>query len=425
MIKQLTGYEILDSRGRPTVKAKCVLSDGTSASASVPSGASTGKAEALELRDGDKTRFNGLGCRKAVANINDHINPVLAGKEFSRQEELDNVLIALDGTKNKENLGANAILACSLAFARAQALKKGIPLYRYFGEIIGNAVFRLPVPTVNLFSGGKHAGGQVPVQDLLVVPVSADTMGESLEQVHAVYRCASEWIGEKYGMRALKADEGGLAPSFRKMEEMFEDAIKSIENAGLVPGKDVALALDVASSHFYTEGIYDLGKEKKDSAGMIGLLKSWVGAYPILSVEDGLAENDWVFWPDMKRTLQDSCLVLGDDLLCTQVERIRKAVDMDAANALLLKVNQCGSLTEAAAAYRLARQAGWQVTVSARSGETEDDWLADLAIGWGGNQIKIGSLAQSDRTAKYNRMLELEQEDHLPLRKWIYPAGFR
>ncbi len=422
MIKELTGFEILDSRGRPTVKARCVLSDGSIGSASVPSGASTGKAEALELRDGDTKRFGGLGCRKAVANINHEINPALKGKEFSSQKDFDQALITLDGTPDKSRLGANAILACSLAFARASAVKKSMALYEYFGELLETQQFLLPMPTVNLFSGGKHAGGQVPVQDLLLVPVSASTMDEALERIHAVYVSASNLIHQKYGMRALKADEGGLAPSFRNIENMFEDAIASIEKTGLIPGKDMALALDVASSHFYRDGSYDLGTEVKSSREMIKLIEAWVNDYPILSVEDGLAENDWEYWPELKSALQSKCLVLGDDLLCTRVSRIQKAIDTGAANALLLKVNQCGSITEAADAYRLARGAGWQVTVSARSGETEDDWLADLAIGWGGNQIKIGSVAQSDRMAKYNRMLELEQDKKLPLRSWIYPA---
>ena len=424
MIKQLIGFEILDSRGRPTVKAKCILSDGIVGNASVPSGASTGKAEALELRDGDRNRYRGLGCRKAVANINGPIHHSLEGKEFSNQLAFDKALIELDGTKSKSVLGANAILACSLAFARAQAKRKAIELYEYFGEIIGNNEFQLPRPTVNLFSGGKHAGGQIPVQDLLLVPISATTMDDAIEQVHSVYLCASELIQKKYGMRALKADEGGLAPSFRNMEEMFEDAMLSIENAGLAPGKDMALALDVASSHFYKEGKYNLGHEIIDSVGMIGQIASWVDAYPILSVEDGLEENDWKFWPQLKNALQYKCLVLGDDLLCTQVDRIRRAIEEDAANALLLKVNQCGSISEAAEAYLAAKSAGWQVTISARSGETEDDWLADLAIGWSGNQIKIGSVAQSDRLAKYNRMLELEQSEQLKLRDWIFaPKG--
>lgn len=421
VVKQLIGFEILDSRGRPTVKAKCILDDGTTASASVPSGASTGKAEAVELRDGDTKRFGGLGCRKAVANINDTINTAMSGKNFDTQKDFDDALKILDGTPDKSNLGANAILACSLAFARACAKQKGVPLYRYFGEIVANDDFWLPVPTINLFSGGKHAGGQVPVQDLLIVPVSADTMDEALKNVYAVYQSASALIREKYGTRALKADEGGLAPPFRSIEDMFEDAIKSIERAGFRPGVHVSLALDVAASHFYKDGKYDLGNETRKSAEMINLIKSWVDTYPILSVEDGLAENDWDYWPYLRRAIQQKCLVLGDDLLCTQTSRIQRAHKEVAANALLLKVNQCGTLSEAAEAYLTARDIGWEVTVSARSGETEDDWLADLAIGWGGNHIKIGSLAQSDRIAKYNRMLELEQSEHFRMRSWIYP----
>lgn len=421
MIKQLSGIEILDSRGRPTVKATCVLEDGTTGTASVPSGASTGKAEALELRDGDKRRFGGYGCKKAVACINTLIHGAMSGKEWESQEAFDRKMIRIDGTADKHHLGANAILACSLAFARAQAKKKGIRLFQYFGEIIQRQNFQIPRPTVNLFSGGKHAGGQVPVQDLLIIPVKARTLDEALAQVYEVYQSASSWIHQKYGMRALKADEGGLAPDFRSVSEMIEDAIMSIEEAGLKPGRDISLALDVASSHFYRNEKYHFGDEALDSEEMIRLIQSWVKDYPILSVEDGLAENDWEYWPSLRAAIENKCLVLGDDLLCTQTERIQRAVAEDAANALLLKVNQCGTLTEAAEAFRLATESGWQVTVSARSGETEDNWLADLAVGWCGNQIKIGSLAQSDRLSKYNRMLELETLEGLSMRKWIFP----
>lgn len=407
-IVRLQALEILDSRGRPTLKTRCVLENGVEGSASVPSGASTGMAEALELRDGDLFRFGGLGCRNAVGHVNEIIHGALTGQSFPNQASFDTALIALDGTANKGRLGANALLSCSLAFARAMAMAKEQELYQYFGEIIGNDQFYLPMPTINLFSGGKHGGGQIPLQDLLVVPVSAKSMSSAMQMVYAVYQAAAKLIFEKYGMRALSADEGGLAPAFVKVEDVFEDAIASIEKSGWMPGKDIALALDVASSHFYENGYYYLNESGMSAQDFIEVLKSWVNQFPIISVEDGLAENDWVHWPKLKTAIQEKCLVLGDDLLCTQTARVQQAIDQNAANALLLKVNQCGTLTEAAEAFTLAKSAGWHVTVSARSGETEDDWLADLAVGWNGDHIKVGSITQSERLAKYNRLLELE-----------------
>ena len=414
IINHIKALEILDSRGRPTVKAKCRLVNGSAGMASVPSGASTGKAEAFELRDGDPGRYGGLGCRKAVNNINTLINEAVSGKDYPSQAAFDLELIRLDGTVNKASLGANAILACSLAFARTMAADQGLNLYEYFGHLIGHKDFALPRPTINLFSGGKHAGQQIPIQDLLIVPVSAQTMDEALARSYAVYQAAAKLSFEKYGMRALTADEGGLAPPFDRVEQMLDDALRSIELAGLEPGKDVALAMDVASSHFHEDGQYNLGNKILDPSAMIDLLKTWVDHYPILSVEDGLAEDDWLNWTTLNETIGKKCLVLGDDLLCTQTNRIQRAIDTNAANALLLKVNQCGSITEAADAYKLAKSAGWHVTVSARSGETEDDWLADLAVGWQGDQIKIGSITQSERLAKYNRLLEIESVYQFP-----------
>ena len=418
IIKELKALEILDSRGRPTVKATCILENGVSGEASVPSGASTGKAEACELRDGDSNRYGGLGCKKAVGNINGIINDFISGKEFRTQKDFDQSLLDLDGTSNKSNLGANAILACSIAFARAMSNSENIPLYKYFGGIMGNNSFVLPRPTINLFSGGIHAGGQIPVQDLLVVPLSAESMDKALQDAYSVYQAAVKIIKEEFNMRALTADEGGLAPEFKSVEQMLDTAIKAIELAGFKPGKDIGLAMDVASSHFYKNEKYQIDEEEKDNEAMINLIDSWVRTYPILSVEDGLAEEDWEFWPKLRRKIEDKCLVLGDDLLCTQVSRIQKALVLKAANSLLLKVNQCGSLTEAAYACYLAQSSGWQVTVSARSGETEDNWLADLAVGWNGSQIKIGSITQSERLSKYNRLLEIEYLDKLKLTTW-------
>ena len=418
MIKNITGMEILDSRGRPTVWARCELASGIVGAASVPSGASTGRAEAHELRDGDPGRYRGLGCRKAVENINTRISQKVSGEKYESQESFDRELIALDGTTEKSNLGANAILACSLAFARARAAEEGVELYKYFGKLIGNSSFVLPRPTINLFSGGKHAGGQVPIQDVLIVPVSATTMDDCLRDIYAVYQSAVDLIATKYHARSLTADEGGLAPDFTSIEGMFEDTLTAIEKAGLKPGTDVALALDVAASHFFNGKEYGINGKLLEGPAMVGLINQWTERYPILSVEDGLAEEDWKHWSLLATTLEGKCMVLGDDLLCTNTVRVEKAIHEKAANALLLKVNQCGTLTEAAEAFLLAKSQGWKVTVSARSGETEDNWLADLATGWSGDQIKIGSITQSERLAKYNRLLELEKFERLALNKW-------
>ena len=417
VISHLSGLEILDSRGRPTVQATCTLRSGLTATVSVPSGASTGASEAHELRDGDPARYRGLGCRKAVSHISGEIQKALAGRDFARQSELDRALIELDGTPNKSRLGANALLAVSLAFARACALEQDIPLYRYFASLQGRSeVTALPRPTINLFSGGKHAGGQVAIQDLLVVPVAASTMDDALATVVAVFQSAAELNRERYGVRLLTADEGGLAPPFPSITAMFDDAIEAIRRAGLTPGRDVALAVDVASSHFYSDGRYYLTPDDPlEPHTMIEQLVHWVEQYPIISVEDGLAEDDWTHWPQLRARLQSRALVLGDDLLCTNPTRIQQAIDTQAANALLLKVNQIGTLTEANEACQLARSAGWHITVSARSGETEDHWLADLAVGWAGDHIKVGSITQSERLAKYNRLLAIEAETGLPL----------
>jgi enolase len=420
-IVRVRGIEILDSRGRPTVRAFCELEGGALGIASAPSGASTGAAEALELRDGDPQRYGGFGCRQAVANVGGTINEALTGRSFDGQEDLDRAIVELDGTDNKSRLGANAILAVSLAFARAVASEGEVPLYRHLADLLGRTPDALPRPTINLYSGGKHAGGQVPIQDALVVPLVAKTMDEALATTYRVYQSAAKLALEKYGARPLTADEGGLAPPFPNAEAMLGDAVEAIKFAGYEPGRDVALALDVASSHFYEEGRYHLGDEPLDGGGMIEHVSAWLDRYPIVSVEDGLSENDWESWPKLRERLSGRVLTLGDDLLCTDPDRIRRAVSTGAADALLLKVNQVGTLTEAAEALSLARNASWAVTVSARSGETEDNWLADLAVGWGGDQVKIGSITQSERLAKYNRLLEIETETGLPLADW--PTG--
>lgn len=413
-IQSLHALEILDSRGRPTVQTTCTLSDGTHATASVPSGASTGKAEALELRDGDPQRYRGLGCRTAVNNVNTILNDSLKGRAFSSQAEADEAMLALDGTPNKARLGANAILSASIAFARACAAQQCVPLYQHFAAMAGVARPTLPSLTINLFSGGKHAGGQAPMQDILLVPL-ASTIDESLSMTFAVYYAAADLILRKYDMRTLRADEGGLAPPFAYPEAMLEDAVAAIEAAGLRPGIDVSLAVDVASSHFYSEGVYQLGDARLDSAGMVAQIAKWAARYPIVSIEDGLSEDDWAHWPALRQALHGRAITLGDDFLCTNPQRIRRAIDAQAADALLLKVNQIGTLTEAMQALALAKGAGWKVVVSARSGETEDHWLADLAVGWVGDFIKIGSITQSERLAKYNRLLAIEADAGLPM----------
>src|SRR5580704_10389517 len=377
-IKRLSGREILDSRGRPTVLATCVLEDGVNASASVPSGASTGTAEAFELRDGDAKRYRGLGCRRAAENIGGQLSDALVGRELIDQGELDRTIIALDGTATKSRIGANAILAVSVAFARACAISRKVPLYQHFADMQGAPANALPRLTVNLFSGGKHAGQQVSVQDVLIIPMSARTIDESLVSTSGVYQAAADLILKKYGMRLLTADEGGLAPPCQSAEEMLSLAVEAIEQAGYVPGKDIFLGIDVASTHFYEDSHYRKDGKILDSAGMIQTVAKWLDQYPILSIEDGLAENDWENWPKLRRAISGRALTLGDDLLCTHPDRIQRAIESNACDALLLKVNQIGTLTEALQAYQQARKAGWSVTLSVRSGETEDNWAADL-----------------------------------------------
>jgi enolase len=418
IVERVWAREILDSRGRPTVWAACELRGGAIGAASVPSGASTGRAEACELRDGDAKRYGGLGCRQAVANVNGPICAELRSKTFETQQHLDAATKALDGTPTKSRLGANAILAVSLAFARAVAAENKLPLYRHFATLIDDVPRTLPRMTINLFSGGKHAGGQVCIQDVLVVPAAARTIDDGLAATYAVYQAAAKLTQEQYGARALKADEGGLAPPFPATEAMLVDAVEAMRRAGFEPGRDVAIAVDVASSHFYENDKYVFDGRPLTSAEMIALTADWLRKYPIVSLEDALAENDWTNWPALRTAHGRQCLTLGDDFLCTNPDRIRRAIDAGAANALLLKVNQIGTLSEAAEALKLARGAGWKVTVSARSGETEDDWLADLAVGWNADQIKVGSITQSERLAKYNRLLAIEAETKLPIVAW-------
>jgi enolase len=350
-----------------------------------------------------------------VANINTLIRDLLSGRTVSGQTELDTLLIELDGSANKSRLGANAILAVSIAFARAHAKESGCALYRHFANLLGVAPETMPRLAINLFSGGKHAGGQVSIQDVLLVPIRAATINKTLEIARHLYDFAADLILSRYGMRALVADEGGLAPPCRTAEEMVALALEVVERTGFRPQEDVALAIDVASAHFYDGQHYRLNGEFLRGPAMIERLEKWALDYPVISIEDGLAEDDWEHWQWLCRKLGASVLILGDDLLCTNVDRIRKAIKTNACNALLLKVNQVGTLTEAAAACRLARSAGWSVTVSVRSGETEDNWAADLAVGWKADYFKNGSITRSERLAKYNRLLEIEEETGWPV----------
>jgi enolase len=417
-IEGLSGREILDSRGRPTVLATCLLEGGIGASASIPSGASTGTAEAFELRDGDPRRYQGLGCSRAAANIGGVLHDALAGRVFAEQSELDRAMVALDGTPTMSRIGANAILAVSVAFARACAAHRRVPLYQHFADMLGSPVTILPRLTINLLSGGKHAGNQVSIQDVLIIPISPQSISEVLASAFDIYQSAAELVLQKYGMRLLTADEGGLAPPCKSAEQMLDLAVEAIERAGYIPGRDVFLGVDVAATHFYQDRRYRLDSELLDSPAMIRRIAKWIDQYPILSVEDGLAEDDWENWPRLRKTITDKALTLGDDLLCTNPDRIRRAIEMNACDALLLKVNQIGTLTEALEAHRQARAAGWSVTLSVRSGETEDNWAADLAIGWQVDQFKNGSIRHSERLAKYNRLLEIEETTKLTLTSW-------
>ena len=324
-LEGLSAREILDSRGRPTVNATCRLSSGAVASASVPSGASTGLAESCELRDGDLKRYRGLGCRNAVANVNGEIASALAGSSFESQAIFDQALVALDGTPNKARLGSNAMLAVSIAFARAVALERRVPLYLHFASLLGQNPKTLPRLTINLLSGGKHAGGQVAIQDVLIVPVGSTSIDESLVMAFDVYQSAAALVEHRYGMRLLTADEGGLAPPCESAEAMIQTAVEAIEAAGYRPGADVAIAIDVAASHFNLEGYYHLDGQVLSSGEMIARVQNWVSRFPIVSVEDALSEEDWAHWPKLREAIGKKVLVVGDDLLCTNPARIRRA----------------------------------------------------------------------------------------------------
>jgi enolase len=401
--------EILDSRGNPTVEVEVHCQGGVSGRASVPSGASTGRHEAVELRDAGLARYGGKGVRRAVANVREVIGPRVAGLSVTSQDEIDQTLIALDATADKSRLGANAILGVSLACAKAAAAAQQVPLWRYL-DTDGHA--RMPLPMVNLISGGLHAGGNLDFQDFLLMPFGSRCFSEALEMTVTVYRALSQVLTARGFEGVLVGDEGGFGPRLRSNEEAVEMVLAAIEKAGLVPGKDAGLALDVAASHFYRGGRYFLRADDNRSltAGdMVDLLRRWVKTYPILSIEDGLAEDDWDNWAALTAALGVETQLIGDDLFATNADRLRRGIAAQAANCVLVKVNQIGTLTETREVLRLAREAGYRAVISARSGETEDEVLADLAVASGAGQIKIGSVARSERLAKYNQLLRIEE----------------
>lgn len=406
-IATVQAHEILDSRGNPTVRVRLTLGDGTEVSASVPSGASTGRHEAVELRDEDKRRYGGKGVLRAVANVNDRIAPELIGHDPFRQAEIDAMLIALDGTPNKAKLGANAILAVSMAVARAAARAAGLPLFAYLG---GPGARRLPVPMMNILNGGKHANNSVDFQEFMVAPIGAPAFSEALRYGVETFHALSKILNQK-GYSTSVGDEGGFAPNLKSNEEACELIVEAIDAAGYKPGKDIAIAIDPAASSFFNGGAYDLSKSgggRKTTDEMIDLYQRWADAYPIVSIEDGLDENDWRGFSKMSAAQGNRLQIVGDDIFVTNPAFVRRGIAEKAANAVLIKLNQIGTVTETMQTIDLCRAAGWRFVISHRSGETEDTFMADFAVAMGGSQIKTGSLCRSERIAKYNRLLEIE-----------------
>jgi enolase len=410
-IEDITALEILDSRGNPTVEVEVTLMDGSWGRAAVPSGASTGVHEALELRDGDKGRFTGKGVLKAVDNVNNTIADALLGWDATEQKAIDEALIDLDGTQNKGNLGANAILGTSLAVAKAASNALGLPLYRYIGGVYAHV---LPVPMLNILNGGAHTGWQsTDAQEFMVMPLGAASFAEGLRWGAEIYHALKSVLKDR-GYTALVGDEGGYAPALKANAEAVEVILVAIEKAGFKAGEEIALALDPAASEFYEEETkkYNLRKEGRqlNSEEMVAFWKSWVEQYPIVSIEDGLAQDDWDGWKLMVQELGDRLQIVGDDLLVTNPVRVRKAISEKAANALLVKLNQIGTLTETIEAVETCHRAGWRAVTSHRSGETEDSTIADLAVALNMGQIKTGAPARSDRVSKYNQLLRIEAE---------------
>ena len=400
--------EILDSRGTPTVEVDVVLDSGAFGRAAVPSGASTGVHEAVELRDGDKERYNGKGVLKAVEAVNETIADELCGFDALEQDEIDQMMIDLDGTPNKGKLGANAILGVSLAVAKAAADEVGLPLYRYVGGVNARV---LPVPMMNILNGGKHADNPIDIQEFMIMPVSAPSIAEAVRMGSEVFQALKSNL-KQAGLNTNVGDEGGFAPDLKSADEALAHIVKAIETAGYAAGTDIVLAIDAASSEFYKDGKYVLAGEGKtfDAAGMVDYYKNLVEKYPVKSIEDGCAEDDWAGWDLLTRTLGGKVQLVGDDLFVTNTERLERGIEKGVANSILVKVNQIGTLTETLNAVTMAQRAGYTAVLSHRSGETEDSTIADLAVATGCGQIKTGSMSRSDRLAKYNQLIRIEEE---------------
>ena len=406
-IKNIIAREILDSRGNPTVEVDVFLENGIFGRAAVPSGASTGEYEAAELRDNDKSRYSGKGVLNAVNNVNNEINKTLIGTDVNDQTKIDNTLINLDGTQNKSRLGANAILGVSLASARAASTVNDIPLYQHLGT---TNEFIMPVPMMNILNGGSHANNTVDIQEFMIFPFGASTFSEALRIGTEIFHKLKSELHKK-GLNTAVGDEGGFAPNLRSNEEAIEIILKSIEKAGYKPGEEVFLALDVAASELYENGEYNLMSENKafSSSEMTSYLESLVEKYPIISIEDGLDENDWDGWKKLTKSLGQNVQIVGDDLTVTNITRLQKAIDNKSMNSILIKLNQIGTLSETIQAVELARKVNYGAVISHRSGETEDTFIADLSVAMGMGQIKTGSISRSDRVAKYNQLLRIEE----------------
>ncbi|MEO5342974.1 MAG: phosphopyruvate hydratase [Gammaproteobacteria bacterium SHHR-1] len=406
-IVDVRAREILDSRGNPTIEADVITADGALGRAAVPSGASTGSREALELRDGDKSRYLGKGVTQAVGHVCGEIRDALMGMEVQDQEALDRKMLALDGTENKARLGANALLGASLAAAHAAAQEKGMPLY----ESLGDGNYRLPVPMMNIINGGAHADNSVDFQEFMILPVGAGSIREAVRYGAEVFHALKSVLKAK-GLNTAVGDEGGFAPNLGSNREALDVIMSAIEKAGFKPGSDIFLGMDVAASEFYADGLYNLAGEgrKLDSDGLTDLLLEWVDQYPILSIEDGLAEGDWDGWKRQTERLGKRVQIVGDDLFVTNTKILQEGIDKGIANSILIKVNQIGTLTETLEAIRMAHKAGYSAVVSHRSGETEDTTIADLVVAANTGQIKTGSLSRSDRVAKYNQLMRIEDQ---------------
>ncbi|MGE5338511.1 MAG: phosphopyruvate hydratase [Gemmatimonadota bacterium] len=407
-IVDLIGREILDSRGNPTVECDVLLESGVMGRAAVPSGASTGSREAIELRDGDKGRYLGKGVLRAVENINTEIAEAVMGLEANEQAFLDRTLIDLDGTENKSRLGANATLAVSMAVAKAAAEESGLPLYRYLG---GSSAMQMPVPMMNVINGGAHANNNLDLQEFMIVPVGAPSFSEAVRYGAEVFHALKKLLNER-GMSTAVGDEGGFAPSVKSHEEAIRLILEAIDRAGYEAGTQIALALDCAASEFFKDGKYVLAGEglSLDANGFANLLATWCDRYPILSIEDGMAENDWDGWSGLTKLLGRKVQLVGDDLFVTNTRILRDGIARGIANSILIKINQIGTLTETFAAIEMAKRAGYTAVVSHRSGETEDSTIADIAVGMNALQIKTGSMSRSDRIAKYNQLLRIEED---------------